>query len=163
DVCAIIIEPIQSEGGDNHVRKEFLEQVRELADENEALLIYDEIQTGVGLTGKFWCHEHFGENARPDILAFGKKMQICGILAGKKVDEIETNVFRVPSRINSTWGGNLADMVRSTRVLQIIEEDKLLENATDVGTYLNQKLTEVGQEFSQVSEVRGLGLLSSFD
>src|SRR3546814_9539876 len=91
-----------SEGGDIHLRIEFFEELRKLADENECLLVYDEVQTGVALTGKFWCHQHFGENARPDMIAFGKKMQVCGILAGPKIDEIETNVFRVPSRINST-------------------------------------------------------------
>jgi L-lysine 6-transaminase len=92
DICAIIVEPVQSEGGDNHLRKEFMEQLRVLADEHEAMLIYDEVQTGVGLTGKFWCHEHFGEKARPDIIAFGKKMQVCGILASNRVDEVENNV-----------------------------------------------------------------------
>jgi len=163
DICAIIIEPIQSEGGDNHVRKEFLEQLRILADENEALLIYDEVQSGVGLTGKFWCHEHFGENARPDILAFGKKMQICGILAGKKVDEIETNVFHVPSRINSTWGGNLVDMVRATKIMQIIEEDNLLEKASLTGAYLQEQLQVIATKFAQISNIRGKGLMTAFD
>lgn len=163
DICAIIIEPVQSEGGDNHVRKEFLEQLRQLCDENECFLIYDEVQTGVGLTGKFWCHEHFGEGARPDILAFGKKMQVCGILAGKKVDEIETNVFRVPSRINSTWGGNLVDMVRSSRALEIIEEDNLLNNATVVGNYLQQRLQKISETDEKVTNVRGRGLLTAFD
>src|SRR5690606_3499945 len=89
EICAIILEPIQAEGGDHHFRNEFLEQLKQLADENEAMLIYDEVQTGVGLTGKFWCHQHFGEKARPDIIAFGKKMQVCGILVGDKVDQIE--------------------------------------------------------------------------
>ncbi|AFD07480.1 L-lysine 6-transaminase [Solitalea canadensis] len=163
DICAIIIEPIQSEGGDNHFRREFLEKLRELCDENDALLIYDEVQTGVGLTGKFWAHEHFGENARPDILAFGKKMQVCGILAGGKVDEVETNVFNVPSRINSTWGGNLADMVRSTKVLQIIEEDNLLTNSTIVGNYLHEKLFNIAEHSAIVSNVRGRGLMNAFD
>lgn len=163
DICAIIIEPIQSEGGDNHVRKEFLEQLRILADENEALLIYDEVQSGVGLTGKFWCHEHFGENARPDILAFGKKMQICGILAGKKVDEIETNVFHVPSRINSTWGGNLVDMVRATKIMQIIEEDNLLEKASLTGAYLQEQLQVIATKYPQISNIRGKGLMTAFD
>ena len=163
DICAIIIEPIQSEGGDNHFRQEFLEQLRILADENEALLIYDEVQTGVGLTGKFWCHEHFGEKARPDILAFGKKMQICGILAGNKVDEIETNVFRVPSRINSTWGGNLVDMVRSSKILQIIQEDKLVEKATETGAYLQQELNKIAESSNLIRNVRGRGLLTAFD
>ncbi|WP_026898671.1 L-lysine 6-transaminase [Daejeonella oryzae] len=163
DICAIIIEPIQSEGGDNHVRKEYLEQLRQLCDENECFLIYDEVQTGVGLTGKFWCHEHFGENARPDILAFGKKMQVCGILVGKKVDEIETNVFNIPSRINSTWGGNLVDMVRSSKYLEILEEDNLLQNATVVGNYLQEKLKKISLSNSKVSNVRGRGLLTAFD
>jgi L-lysine 6-transaminase len=163
DICAIIIEPIQSEGGDNHVRKEFLEQLRVLADENDAMLIYDEVQTGVGLTGKFWCHQHFGEKARPDILAFGKKMQVCGILAGKKVDEADDNVFRVPSRINSTWGGSLVDMVRSSKILEIIEEDKLCDNAAQTGEYLQSQLTDIATRRSIMTNVRGRGLLTSFD
>jgi L-lysine 6-transaminase len=163
DVCAIIIEPIQSEGGDNHVRQEFLEQLRKLADENEAMLIYDEIQTGVGLTGKFWCHEHFGEKARPDILAFGKKMQVCGILAGKKVDEIEHNVFNVPSRINSTWGGSLVDMVRATKILEIINEDNLCGNAEQCGNYLQSELIKLSEKYNIISNVRGRGLLTAFD
>lgn len=163
EVCAIIIEPVQSEGGDNHVRQEFLEQLRLLADENEAMLIYDEVQTGVGLTGKFWCHEHFGEKARPDILAFGKKMQVCGILAGKKVDEVENNVFRIPSRINSTWGGSLVDMVRATKILEIIEEDNLCANAAATGSYLQQRLVQSAGQFPIISNIRGRGLLTAFD
>lgn len=163
DICAIIIEPVQSEGGDHHLRREFIEQLRILADENEALLIYDEIQTGVGLTGKFWCHEHFGENARPDIIAFGKKMQVCGILVSNRIDDIETNVFNVPSRINSTWGGNLVDMVRATKILQIIEEDDLLRHVEVTGTYLQQKLHEVADRHSSISNIRGKGLLCAFD
>jgi L-lysine 6-transaminase len=163
DICAIIIEPIQSEGGDNHVRQEFLEQLRILADENDAMLIYDEVQTGVGLSGKFWCHEHYGEKARPDILAFGKKMQVCGILAGKKVDEVEGNVFNVPSRINSTWGGSLVDMVRSSKIMEIIEEDNLCENAAVVGEYLQNELSKIAERNSLISNVRGKGLLTAFD
>lgn len=164
DICAIIIEPIQSEGGDNHFRKEFFETLRVLADENECLLIYDEVQTGVALSGKFWAHQHFGEKARPDIMAFGKKMQICGILAGKRVDEIETNVFRVSSRINSTWGGNLVDMVRSSKILEIIEEDNLCANAATVGDYLIERLNDKAKTYPKlVSNVRGRGLLSAFD
>lgn len=163
DICAIIIEPIQSEGGDNHVRKEFLEQVRTIADENDCFLIYDEVQTGVGLSGKFWAHEHFGEQARPDIIAFGKKMQVCGILVGNKVDKIETNVFRVSSRINSTWGGNLVDMVRSAKILEIIEEDNLLENAAICGNYLKERLHKLSEKQEKISNVRGRGLITAFD
>lgn len=163
EICAIIIEPIQSEGGDNHFREEFLIRLKELADENGAFLIYDEVQTGVGLTGKFWCHQHFTERARPDILAFGKKMQVCGILVGNKVDEIENNVFRIPSRINSTWGGNLVDMVRASQILSIIEEDNLCDNAASVGAYLQNQLLQLSQKHNSISNVRGRGLLCSFD
>lgn len=163
EICAIILEPIQAEGGDHHFRIEFLEQLKQLADENEAMLIYDEVQTGVGLTGKFWCHQHFGERARPDIIAFGKKMQVCGILVGDKVDQIENNVFKVPSRINSTWGGNLVDMVRATKILQIIEEENLLEHVSELGQYLLKRLHAIQAEEGMLSNIRGRGLLAAFD
>jgi L-lysine 6-transaminase len=163
NVCAIIIEAVLSEGGDKHVRQEFLEQLRVLADENEAMLIYDEVQTGVGLSGKFWLHQHFGEKARPDILAFGKKMQVCGILVGKKVDEVENNVFKVSSRINSTWGGSLVDMVRSSKILEIIEEDDLCEKAAQTGEYLQIGLKNIATKNNLITNVRGKGLLTAFD
>lgn len=163
DICAIIVEPVQSEGGDNHLREEFLSQLKALADENDAFLIYDEVQTGVGLTGKFWCHQHFSEAARPDIIAFGKKMQVCGILVGNKVDEVENNVFKVSSRINSTWGGNLVDMVRSSQILQIIAEDNLCNNAAVVGEYLREGLQLLAEKYDKMSNVRGKGLLCAFD
>jgi len=163
DICAIIVEPIQSEGGDNHLREEFLIQLKALADENDVFLIYDEVQTGVGLTGKFWCHQHYSEKARPDIIAFGKKMQVCGILVGNKVDQIDSNVFKVPSRINSTWGGNLVDMVRSSQILQIIAEDNLCDNAAVVGQYLKEGLQTLAGKHDKVTNVRGKGLLCAFD
>jgi L-lysine 6-transaminase len=163
DICAIIVEPIQSEGGDNHLREEFLIQLKAIADAHEAFLIYDEVQTGVGLTGKFWCHQHYSEKARPDILAFGKKMQVCGILVGDKVDQVEHNVFKVSSRINSTWGGNLVDMVRSTKLLQIMEEDRLCDNAAETGKYLLDNLQSLSKQFDKVTNVRGKGMLCAFD
>ena len=163
DICAIIVEPIQSEGGDNHLREEFLIQLKTIADENDAFLIYDEVQTGVGLTGKFWCHQHYSEKARPDIIAFGKKMQVCGILVGNKVDQVDSNVFKVPSRINSTWGGNLVDMVRSSQILQIIAEDNLCENAAVVGQYLKEGLQTLAGKQDKMANVRGKGLLCAFD
>lgn len=163
DICAIIIEPVLSEGGDKHVRQEFLEQLRILADENEAILIYDEVQTGVGLSGKFWVHEHFGEKARPDMIAFGKKMQVCGVLAGKRIDEIEHNVFNVSSRINSTWGGNLVDMVRASKIMEIIEEDNLCVQAAETGAHLQNRLKTISAKNNIISNVRGRGLLTAFD
>ena len=155
EIACIIIEPIQGEGGDNHFRPEFHQALRDLADRHEALLIYDEVQTGVGLTGKFWAHEHY---VKPDILAFGKKAQVCGILAGRRIDDIETNTFNVSSRLNSTWGGNLVDMVRFGRILQVIEEDNLVENAATVGEYLQEQIRDLSEEFEEVSNPRGKGL-----
>lgn len=164
EICAILIEPIQGEGGDNHFRTEFFEALRQLCDEHEALLVYDEVQVGVGCTGRFWCHEHFGKNARPDIVAFGKKMQVCGIVAGPKVDEVETNCFHVSSRINSTWGGNLVDMVRADKILQIMEEDGITEHAASQGDYLlNQLQVLATKHADKVSNVRGRGLICAFD
>lgn len=164
EICAIIIEPIQSEGGDHHFRKEFMEQLRMLCYENDALLIYDEVQTGVAVSGRFWAHEHFGENARPDLIAFAKKMQICGVLAGPRLDEVEHNVFRVSSRINSTWGGNLVDMVRADKILSIIEEDNLIQHAETTGDYLLTQLHDVASRFPDLmTNVRGRGLLCAFD
>jgi L-lysine 6-transaminase len=161
DIAALIIEPIQCEGGDNHFRPEFIRYLRDVTEENEIIFIVDEVQTGVGVTGKFWAYEHTG--VTPDILAFGKKMQVCGILASEKLYEAD-GVFKVPGRINSTWGGNLTDMVRATRYLQVIDEDNLVENARAVGAYLLQRIGELEQRHAGVvSNPRGLGLLAAFD
>ena len=161
DIASIIIEPIQGEGGDNHFRKEFFEALRVIADENEIMLIMDEVQTGIGLTGKMWAHQHF---IKPDMISFGKKTQVCGFMSSRRIDEVKDNVFKVASRLNSTWGGSLVDMVRSQRYLEIIEEDKLVENARAVGDYLQSKLNEMQNEFPKlVSNVRGKGLFCAFD
>jgi L-lysine 6-transaminase len=161
DIAAIIIEPIQGEGGDNHFRPQFLQALRDLADEQDALLIFDEVQTGVGLTGTFWAYQGLG--VTPDILAFGKKTQVCGILAGTRIDEVEDNVFHVPSRINSTWGGNIVDMVRFDRILEIIEEDDLVTNAAASGEHLQGRLRELADEHEAVTSPRGRGLFCAFD
>ena len=161
DIAAIIIEPIQGEGGDNHFRPEFFRALRQLADENDAMLIMDEVQTGIGMTGKMWAFQHFVE---PDMVAFGKKMQVCGFLCSKRIEEVKDNVFVVPGRLNSTWGGNLTDMVRAQRYLEIIEEEKLVENAKVVGEYLLASLTNLTEEFSTIiSNARGRGLFAAFD
>ncbi len=162
DIAAIIIEPIQGEGGDNHFRKEFLQQLRTLADENEAMLIFDEVQTGVGITGKMWCYQHFG--VEPDMLCFGKKTQVCGFLSGRRIEEVDDHVFEKSSRINSTWGGNLVDMVRFRRYLDIIIAENLIENADSVGAYFMEKLMHLQDEFpGKVTGVRGRGLMIAFD
>ncbi len=162
DIAAIIIEPIQGEGGDNHFRNEFMNSIREICDENEIMFIMDEVQTGVGITGKWWAHEHF--SCKPDIIAFGKKTQVCGILVSKRVDEVKQNVFCESSRINSTFGGNLTDMVRFQLILEIIGKESLLDNARIMGEKLLQGLNDLSLEYPAfVTNSRGTGLFAAFD
>ncbi len=160
DIACAIIEPIQGEGGDNHFRPRFLQQLRELCHEFDALFVLDEVQTGAGITGTAWAFQQLG--VVPDVLAFGKKVQVCGVMAGGRVDEIEDNVFTVSSRINSTWGGNLTDMVRSRRILEVIESDGLIEQAASLGTYLRGRLQALASGHEIVTEVRGRGLMCAF-
>ncbi|MBH10371.1 MAG: L-lysine 6-transaminase [Candidatus Marinimicrobia bacterium] len=179
DIAALILEPIQGEGGDNHFRCNYFQKLRQLADENDFLLIYDEVQTGIGITGRMWAHQHFDDNAnrygkdkgkqvktntRPDIIAFGKKTQCCGIFAGTRIDEIKDNVFSTSSRLNSTWGGSLSDMVRFTMYLEIIEKERLVDKAEKNGKYLLNKLEKLQDEFFPlVNNARGRGLFCAFD
>ncbi len=161
EIAAIIIEPVQAEGGENHFRPEFFKELRRLADENEALLIFDEVQTGAGISGTFWAGEQTG--VKPDIIVFGKKLQVCGIIAGPRINEVERHVFVEPSRINSTWGGNLVDMVRATRYLEIIHDEKLVENAATQGKFLLEGLASLPGHGLQFDNLRGKGLLIAFD
>ncbi|PQE00478.1 L-lysine 6-transaminase [Mycobacterium sp. EPG1] len=161
DIACFIAEPIQGEGGDRHMRPEFFAAMRELCDEFDALLIFDEVQTGCGITGTPWAYQQLG--VRPDVVAFGKKTQVCGVMAGGRVDEIDDNVFHVSSRINSTWGGNLTDMVRARRILEVIEADGLLDNAAARGRHLLDGLDALAAEFpALVRDVRGRGLMCAF-
>lgn len=155
-VAAIIIEPIQGEGGDNHFRAEFFKELRRLADDYHAMLIFDEVQTGVGLTGRMWAYEHFG--VKPDMICFGKKTQVCGFCSNQRINSAQEHVFNVPSRINSTWGGNLTDMVRFTVYAEIIKEENLIQNAAEVGEYFQEQLSHLG-----LNNVRGRGLMIAFD
>jgi L-lysine 6-transaminase len=162
DIAAFIMEPIQGEGGDNHFRPEFIRAIRQLCDENDMLLIFDEVQAGVGITGKMWSFQHFG--IEPDMFCFGKKTQVCGFASNDRIMELAENVFTVSSRINSTWGGNLVDMVRAQRYFEIIDEENLVENTARVGAYFIGELERFQNEFPQlVSNVRGKGLMAAFD
>ncbi len=162
-VACIIIEPIQAEGGDHHFRDEFFMGLRNLCDDNEVLLIFDEVQTGIGITGKMWAFQHF--TAKPDIISFGKKTQVCGVLANReKFDEIPNNVFRESSRINSTFGGNFIDMLRFQLTLEVIEKENLVENAKLMGEYLLMGLQKLeAQHPNLISAARGRGLMCAFD
>jgi len=160
-IAAILIEPIQGEGGDNHFRPEFLTRLRAYADRYDALLIFDEVQTGFGTTGSMWAYQQLG--VMPDLLAFGKKTQICGVMAGPRVDDVERNVFRVSSRINSTWGGNLVDMVRGARYLEIMVEDHLVDNAARMGARFLHGLQALAAQVPEVTNPRGRGFMLAFD
>jgi L-lysine 6-transaminase len=162
DIAAFIMEPIQGEGGDNHFRPEFYRAMRQLCDENDMLLIFDEVQSGVGITGKMWAFQHFG--VEPDLFCFGKKTQVCGFASNNRIFELAENVFTVSSRINSTWGGNLADMVRAQRYFEIIDEENLVDNAARVGAYFIGELERFSHDFPNVvTNVRGRGLMAAFD
>jgi L-lysine 6-transaminase len=161
DIACFIAEPIQGEGGDRHFRPQFFAAMRELCDEFDALLILDEVQTGCGLTGTAWAYQQLG--ITPDVVAFGKKTQVCGVMAGRRVDDVADNVFRVSSRLNSTWGGNLVDMVRSRRTLEVIEADGLFERAAQHGRYLLARLHDLAADLPDlVLDVRGRGLMCAF-
>lgn len=159
-IAAILIEPMQGEGGDNHFRPEFLRELRRIADEKDALLLFDEVQTGFFGSGEPWLWQQKG--VAPDIVAFGKKTQVCGIYSSTRIDTVEKNVFKQPSRINSTWGGNLADMVRCQRFIEIIEADDLVKNVKARGEQFLTGLRALGKEHGQISNVRGTGSLIAF-
>ncbi len=164
EIAGLIIEPIQGEGGDNHFRESFFRQLRELANEHEFLLIYDEVQSGGGITGKMWAHQHYGDDCQPDIISFGKKTQVCGIFASNRLNEVDGHVFKESSRLNSTWGGNLVDMVRFTIYLEIIERENLLEQVEENGAYLKLGLESLQKNHPEiVFNVRNRGLFGAFD
>ncbi|MFT4204769.1 MAG: L-lysine 6-transaminase [Chitinophagaceae bacterium] len=160
EIACIIVETIQAEGGDNYFRKEFFQKIRAICDQHEILMILDEVQTGVGLTGKMWAFQNY--DVLPDIVAFGKKAQIAGIFANnKKIDQVAHHVFKESSRINSTFGGNYLDMLRFKLVLEVIEKDKLIDNAATVGAYLLEQIKQLPAD--KISNQRGIGLFCSMD
>ena len=176
DIACLILEPIQGEGGDNHFRSEYFKELKILSLENDFLLIYDEVQTGIGITGKMWAHQHLCQPScdndckthcmpiEPDIISFGKKTQCCGIFAGNRLDEVEDNVFKESSRINSTFGGNLVDMVRFTIYLELIEQENLVSMAEKSGNYLLSSLSNLQEEYSGlITNTRGKGLFCAYD
>lgn len=161
DIAAILIETIQCEGGDRHFRPSFLQGLQARAEKYDCLFLLDEVQTGFFTSGKPWAFEHYG--VRPDVFAFGKKSQQCGIMAGPKVLEVPGNVFETSSRINSTWGGNLVDMMRATRILEVIRDEDLGANAAARGAEWLRAMRGLQARYDAVSNARGLGLLMAFD
>jgi L-lysine 6-transaminase len=162
DIACFVAEPIQCEGGDRHLRAEFLLAAQQLCYRHDALFVLDEVQTGAGATGTPWCYQQLG--LAPDVVAFGKKVQLGGIMAGRRVLEVDANVFRTPGRINSTWGGNLTDMVRSRRLLQLVEQTGAIANAATVGCHLLRRLEEIAADWPDAaSNARGRGFIAAID
>jgi L-lysine 6-transaminase len=120
------------------------------------------VQTGVGLTGSAWAYQQLG--LEPDLVAFAKKTQVGGVMAGRRLDDVADNVFQVSGRINSTWGGGLVDMVRSRRLLEIIEAEHLIATAAETGEWLGEQLQCVQDRHpGLVSNARGRGLMCAID
>jgi len=162
DIAALIIEPVQGEGGDNHFRPEFFQSLRNLADKYEFMFIVDEVQSGMFMTGKTWAYEWYG--VQPDMICFGKKTQICGFMCTERIDTVKDNVFKISSRINSTWGGNLTDMVRSQRYLEVMEAENLGRHALKMGEYLMNLISNLALKFpGKINNIRGKGLMLAFD
>lgn len=162
EIACLIIETIQAEGGDNYFRNEFFKELRRICDENDIILIFDEVQAGMGITGKMWAYQNY--DVIPDVIAFGKKTQVCGILANKeKFDRVQKNVFKESSRLNSTFGGNFIDMIRFKLILEVIEQENLLDNVLEQGKFLKSEMEKIQQNSEKVSNVRGLGLFVAFD
>jgi L-lysine 6-transaminase len=159
-VAAIIVEPLQSEGGDNHFRSQFLRRLRQFADEHEALLVFDEVQTGFWSTGSPWYWQQLG--VEPDLVAFAKKTQMGGCTSNRRIEEVAENVFARAGRINSTWGGNLTDMVRARRLIEIVVGERLADNVTRIGARVLAGLRELGREREEVRNVRGIGSMIAF-
>ena len=161
-IAAILVEPIQGEGGDNHMRPQFWESLRQIANDNQVMLIADEVQCGMGITGRPWAWQWLGQE--PDMIVFGKKSQVCGFAANNRLDSVKDHVFQKPSRMNSTWGGNLVDMMRSRKYMEIIEDEDLLTNTLEIGHYTLTRLKELCNRHPILtSNPRGRGLMIAFD
>ncbi len=156
NVCAILIEPIQGEGGIIIPEDGFLQHLRALCDKHNALLLCDEIQSGLGRTGKMFAYQH--EDIRPDIVIVGKALSggfypVSGILA----DEEVMDVFH-PGDHGSTYGGNPVAAAVATTALEVLVEEKLVERSAELGTYAIERLKKLETETEHVKEVRGRGL-----
>lgn len=152
-IAALIVEPIQGEGGDNYFSPSFFRFLRDHANTHQYLLIFDEIQTGWS-TGGWWVsgRELVG-GVLPDIIVFSKKTQQAGIAVTDRIDDVENNAFKESSRINSTWGGNLPDMVRATKFIEVIRQQGLHDNVSKRGSEIMSQLAFV----NGVTNLRGAG------
>ena len=157
---AVMLEPIQGEGGINVADKEFLEKLRRFCDENEMLLIFDEIQTGMGRTGEMFCYKHFG--VQPDVMTLAKSLG-GGMPVGATVAASRISDTLMPGTHASTFGGSPIVCAAALATFAAIEKDHLLDNAKKMGAYLKSKLEELAKEFFVVKNVKGIGLMAGAD
>ena len=155
-ISSIIIELIQGGGGDQHLCKNFVIGLKNICKKNDILLIIDEVQTGLGTSGKLWCYEHYG--VEPDLLTFGKKAQISGVCINRRIPNI-SEVINVPGRLSPTWNGDISDYVRCKYIMKTYQKDGLIENASTLGQYILSSL----KEMNTFLNVRGRGFLIAFD
>jgi len=155
-VAAVMLEPVQGEGGIVPLTAEFLQAARKLCDEHDALLILDEVQTGIGRTGKLFAYQHFG--IEPDVLTMAKSLG-GGIPIGAFAVKRESCSVLQPGSHGSTFGGNPVACAAAIAVLNAIRDENLLENSTRMGQYFRTKLEGLKTKFDCIREVRGLGLM----
>ncbi len=156
EVAAVLIEPIQGEGGINIASEEYLETIRRLCDENSAVMILDEVQTGIGRTGKWFAYQHSG--IEPDIMTMAKTLG-GGAAIGAMTAKAEIADCLVPGKHASTFGGNPLSCAAAVAVIEAIEEGNLLQNAIELGKYTTGKLEQLKQKHSIIESVRGIGLM----
>lgn len=158
DIVAMIVEPIQAEGGDRHASPAFFRQLRALAKKYNALFICDEVQTGGGHTGTMWAHEHWNLQDPPDIVSFAKRMQTAGYFLRPGLRPPQ------PYRIFNTWLGDPVKMISLRAMLEEMERDHLLENVRVTGKYMLDGLHEIAERHPHVIQsVRGIGTFQAFD
>ena len=151
--CAVVVEPIQSEGGDNHASPAFFRKLREITKKHDVLLIVDEVQTGVGATGKFWAHEHWDLPTPPDMVTFSKKAQTAGYYFGDP--SLRPNK---PYRQFNTWMGDPARALLFRGIIDEIQRLGLVEHTAKVGDYLYGKLEALASKYpDQIQNLRGKG------
>jgi len=156
EVAAVMVEPIQGEGGINMGTPEFLEATRRLCDENGAVLIFDEVTTGMGRTGRWFGYQHF--DVEPDIMTIAKALG-GGTAIGAMMAKDEVAASLVPGKHASTFGGNCLACAAGIAVIEAIEEDNLLQHAAELGEYAKDKLSQLKQKHVIIDSVRGIGLM----
>lgn len=155
-VCAVLIEPIQGEGGVCLPGPDYLKGLRRLCDENQLLLVMDEIQTGLGRTGKLFAHEHFG--VTPDVMTLAKGLA-NGLPMGALLAREEVAQAFVPGTHASTFGGGPVIAAAALTVLRLLTRPKFMEAVNARGKYLRRGLEKLAAQFPVIQEVRGLGLM----